>query len=459
MFQGNATAEAQEMLDAAGRELAAKGESTLTVGAHPAPVSPQAEPVELGRLLDQLIVFTRQYVDMNDHQAVAQALWVCHTWAFGAAECTPYLSITSAEKQSGKTRNLEVLNLLVHRPWLTGRATAAVLVRKVAKQTPTLLLDESDAAFKGDKEYVETLRGILNSGYRKGGVVSLCVKAGGDFDLRDFPVFSPKAIAGIGELPDTVRDRSIRIVLQRKPPGTQVTRFRLRDVAVQAEPMRESMEVWATQAIPILIEARPVFPADLDDRAEDVWEPLLAIADMAGDNWPQRAREAALALSTGENREDESLGTRLLADIRQVFDEQGMSRLSSAALVKALTAPDDMPWGDLYGKPLDARRLARLLKPYGVKAVQIRFGDKTGKGWERGCFEDVWRRYLPPMETSETQKHEPVAYVPQPRSVSETTAPRETTPTEECFPVSHVSGNQGGAIAPIVSRQGWSAEL
>jgi len=109
----------------------------------------------------------------RDSQVVVLSLWVAHTHAFLAADCTPYLAITSAEKQSGKTRLLEVLENLVANPWMTGQVTAAVLARKIGdKLPPTLLLDESDAAFKGEKEYVEALRGILNTGYRKGGKYS-----------------------------------------------------------------------------------------------------------------------------------------------------------------------------------------------------------------------------------------------------------------------------------------------
>jgi hypothetical protein len=110
---------------------------------------------------------SRRFVVLSEEQADAVALWVLHTHALPAADTTPYLAITSAEKRSGKTTLLEVLELLVARPWLTGRTTTAALVRKVDKvDKVTVLLDESDAAFNGDKEYGETLRGVLNTGYR-----------------------------------------------------------------------------------------------------------------------------------------------------------------------------------------------------------------------------------------------------------------------------------------------------
>ena len=405
---------------------------------------------DLGHLLDAIVDLTRRYIDMSFDQAVVSALHDAHTYTIEAADATPSLHVRSAEKRSGKTQYLELKSCFVKNPWYTGRVTPAVLIRKVERDAPTLLLDESDAAFKGDKDYSETLRGILNLGYRRGGVVSLCVKAGGDFDLRDFPVFCPKVIAGIGEMPDTIADRCIRITLQRKAPSVSVARFRFRDVNAETTPIREQLDRWAPQAVPALTDARPELPPELDDRSADVWEPLLAIADLAGGDWPQRARSAAKVLATGENREDASPGVQLLADIRRVFDQKGVDRLSSKYLVEALNALDDAPWGDLHGKPLDARGLGKKLKPYELKAKQVRFGEETDKGWELEDFADAWLRYLPARETSETQKHEPVEGLSEQEDFSETSAPSETPATERRFLVSHVSENP---------ERGWRIDL
>ena len=166
-------------------------------------------PETTADLLDKVESFVRRYVVLTDAQATTVALWAAHTHALDAFNCTPYLSVTSADKQSGKTRLLEVLDLLVAKPWFTGRATAAVLVRKIDKEQPTLLLDESDAAFRGEKEYAETLRGLLNTGFKRNGRYSMCVGQGAAISYKDFSTFCPKAIAGIGKLPDTVADRSI----------------------------------------------------------------------------------------------------------------------------------------------------------------------------------------------------------------------------------------------------------
>jgi len=375
-------------------------------GAHP------DDSIELPELLDSVAAGIKRYVVLDGCQADVLALVTAHTHALDAADVTPYINITSPEKRCGKSLLLEVVSQLVARPWPTSRVTAAVLVRRIARDTPTLLLDETDAAFKADREFAETLRAVINMGFRRGGVASLCVKAGGDFDLKDFPVFCPKILCGIGELPDTVRDRSIRIELKRRAPGESAERFRRRDAEKIAAPIREGLAQWASGTVATLSESRPIIPPELDDRAAEAWEVLLAIADIAGGTWPARARRAALLMSTGDGREDDSEGVRLLSDIRTVFEERKAERLASKTLADALADMEDAPWGDLgdRGKRLDQRALARRLKPYrpAIRPHQIRIGEKTLKGYELGDFADAWRRYCPRIspetETSETSE-------------------------------------------------------
>ncbi len=378
-------------------------------------------------LLERLVWFIRRYVALSEEQALLCALWIVHTHALDAADTTAYLNVKSAEKRSGKTRLLEVLSLLAADSWLTGRVTAAVLVRKVAAEVPTLLLDESDAAFKGDKEYSETLRGVLNAGFRRGGVASLCVGQGANITYEDFPVFCPKVIAGIGKLPDTVADRSIPVELRRRRPSEKVERFRLRKVGPEALPIFRDVREWAQAHLDSLSAAEPELPDELDDRAQDIMEPLLAIADEVGGGWPERSRRAAVGLLTGDEREDaESLGVRLLRDVRGVFDDESSDRLPTGKMLEALQAMEEAPWGSLRGEALEARGLARLLKPYGVKPETLREGENTFRGYRRASFEDAWARYLaaPPVEAEhvehpEHSAHEAGSDVPHAENVPE----------------------------------------
>jgi hypothetical protein len=373
------------------------------------------EPERGQDVLDAIARFLRRYVVLGEAELTAAALWVVHTHTFDAAEATPYLAINSAEKESGKTRLLETLEMLVAKPWLTGRVTTAVLTRKVDGEEPTLLLDESDAAFGGEKEYAEVLRGVLNTGYRRGGKTSVAVPAGRDWDYRDLATFCPKAIAGIGKLPDTVQSRSISITLKRKAASEQVQRFRRKNVEAETAPLRQRIEALANAATDALASAEPELPEELGDRAADVWEPLLAIADHAGGTWPQRARDAAIALSAKQSSEDGSLGARLLADIRSVFLGREVDRLFTEHLLDELAQLEEAPWGDWYGKRITANKLAQILKPYGIKPKTLRIGDTTKSGYDRGWFADAWNRYLPPITEQ-----------PTPQVTSTSTTPDDT---------------------------------
>jgi len=136
----------------------------------------------------------------------------------------------------------------------------------------------------------------------------------------------------------------------------------------------------------------PVMPEGIKDRDADVWEPLLAIADAAGGDWPERARAAAVALVALAKESTPSLGIKLLADIRQVFGDA--EAMATESVLKALHAIDESPWADIKGKPLNDRGLAVRLRPYGVRSKSIRMGDHVPRGYTREDFNDAWLRYL-----------------------------------------------------------------
>jgi len=350
-----------------------------------------------------LPVITR-YVCMTSHQARVVALWVAHTYAIDAADATPYLAVNSAEKQSGKTRLLECFRLLVFNPWFTGRVTAAVLTHKVDSEHPTLLLDESDAAFSGEKEYGEALRGISNTGYRRGGAASCCVGQGVNISYKDFSTFCPKAIAGIGKLPDTVRDRCIPVRLKRATRGT-VARFREREAQQEASEIAARLAAWATANLGALREARPSIPAQLTDRQADCCEPLLSIADLADGEWPETARAALVALCGQAQESDDSIGVQLLQDVRAIFSEKQVVELRSGELCEALARIETSLWGDFEGKPITPMRLARLLKPFEVFPGQIENGN--ARGYKLLQFRECFSLYLPVqgVRVSETREN------------------------------------------------------
>ena len=359
-----------------------------------------AQAVDTGTMLDDLFAFVRRFVSLSPSQARVVVLWIAHTHAIDAADATPYLAITSARSKAAK-RGCRMDELLVPGAWLTGRVSAAVLIRKIDSEQPALLLDESDAAFAGEKEYAEALRGVLNTGHRRGGKASCCVGQGTKITFKDFSTFCPKAIAGIGNLPDTVADRSVPIRLKRAKRGEHVERFRRRDVQAESAGLRGRLEAWTAVTVENLRAARPALPDALTDRQQDGAEPLLAIADLAGGEWPETARMALVELCGQAQADDQSVGVRLLADIRGIFQGRDVDRIPSAELAAALAEIETSPWGEWgkAGKPLTAAKLARLLARFVITPHSVRVDDKTPKGYELHDFRDAFERYLLSTDT------------------------------------------------------------
>jgi hypothetical protein len=349
---------------------------------------------DLPGLLDDVAAFLHRFVVLTPTQSVALALWVAHTHAIAAAAATPYIAITSPEKRSGKTLLLEVLGLLVRTPLPTANISDAALFRAIAQLEPTLLFDEVDAIFGAKARDREDMRGILCAGYRRSATV---LRMGGPrmTTLEQFPVFCAKTMAGIGDcLPDTIADRSIPIRLQRRTRDELIERFRRREVEPATTALRTALAEALEPQLPLLHDARPQLPDELDDRAQDVWEPLLAIADLAGDDWSQQARAAALELSAGQAREDDSLTARLIADICSVFNDTDEDRLKTTDLIDQLCRIEENPWGDCRGRPITPQALSKLLRPYRIKTQSVWVQGETVRGYKREQFADAFHRVL-----------------------------------------------------------------
>jgi hypothetical protein len=332
--------------------------------------------------------FACRYVAFpSEHEPVAVALWVAHAHLVEQFETSPILAITSAEMRSGKTRLLDVLELVVPNPFRVVIPSEAVTYT-VLSQRPrrTMLLDEADAIFGArTAERYEGLRAILNSGNRRGTPVLRVKLEGRRREVDAFDVFGPKAIAGIGDLPDTVADRSIPVRLKRRAPSEPVERFRRRTAEQEAAAIAFPRDV-VTDVTGVTV------PERLPDRAADSWEVLLAIADAAGGTWPVRGRLAAVALS-GQEELHVTIGMRLLADVRDVFGTE--DHLATAELLRRLHELDGAPWSEWYGKPLTSRGLAKLLERYGIAPVRRRYAGDVERGYHRQDLADAWERYAP----------------------------------------------------------------
>jgi hypothetical protein len=359
--------------------------------------------------------FGRYLAVPSEHCITVLALWAAHTHAPKSFYVTPRLILDSAEPESGKTRVLELLNLVTRAPIFTMNTTIAALYRRLAGEPRTILLDETDAVFaKGAAQNHEDLRALLNAGYKRGATVDRCVGDGSKMKVVEFPAFAPAALAGIaGNMPATITTRAITIHMHRRAPGETIAEFIEEDAMDEAEPLRLNLSSWVEDIAADLTGARPAMPAGVIDRKAEVWRALLAIADAAGGDWPKRARAACKHFVLGADPGELSLGVRLLADLRIIFD--GHDQLSTASILESLAALEEAPWGDMYGKPIDSRRLARMLGKYGASPKVVRIGDTTPRGYTREALADLWHRYLPAVsatdETSATSLASHVADV------------------------------------------------
>ena len=350
---------------------------------------PWPETVDGGVLLSEIVAAIKRFVVCLDETAIAAALWVVMTWFIDVIQVAPLAVITAPEKRSGKSTLLEIFGLLCNRPLQCSNITPSALFRTIEDYRPTLLIDEVDTFARDNDE----LRGVLNSGHKRGGAFTIRT-VGDDHRPKRFNIWGAKALAGIGALPDTVMDRAIKLELRRKKPGETFGRLRhvkpglFDDLAAKlarfSDDNRETMRT-----------ARPRLPVFLNDREMDNWETPLAIADIAGGDWPKLARAAARKISEAGN-DAYSIGCELLADIQDIFEAKSLNSVSLKDLLRHLCDDDEWPWATYNrGNPMTTRQLSMKLRGYGIETKQYRYGTETGKGYEACQFTDVFDRYIP----------------------------------------------------------------
>jgi len=401
-------------------------------------------------LLNGLTSLVTRYVILPEHAAEALALWIVHTYAFELRDVTTYLALESPVRRCGKSTLLNILSRLVNRPLVAANVSPSALYRAIEELRPTLMIDEADTFLKPNDELI----GILNAGYHRATAYVLRVasersgatqtegrglRVEGEGEdgaslprllhnervagagqsegsenspftthrsplnngpvrvgpsLVRFSCWCPKIIARIGRLPETLADRCIVIRMQRKTPNDKCERLR----NLETIDLRNQCIQFVQDHRDAIISAKPEIPAALNDRAADIWEPLLAIADGAGGDWPARAREAAVALSS-DTRENNPVGS-LLLDIFLLFAMSGQERIPTRDLILALnTQFADRPWMEgRKGQRSTEIWLSQQLRPFGISPRTFRGQDSIIRGYLREDFAEAFRRYIPAAE-------------------------------------------------------------
>jgi putative DNA primase/helicase len=348
---------------------------------------PWHEPVNGKALLKETVSTLLRFVSMTREQAVAVALWMLFAHCHSAFRISAILSLVSPTKRCGKTTVLSILGYMVPRALQAARVTPAAIYRAVNAHAPSLLIDEADSFLPGR----EDLRGILNSGHVKDSAyVVLTVKN----EAKRFSTWCPKVLALIGSLPDTLEDRSIVISLRRKAANERLEKLNTRTEAAFRE-LGSKAARWAKDNASRLVDAEPEIPKALNDRAADNWAPLLAIAESIGDAWPKDAVRAASALANVDPTQNMAMGELLLEDIRTISAENPGALITSQTIVSLLNAMEDRPWPEVSnGRPLTAPKLARMLKPFGIRPKLIRVDKVPSRAYAVASFRDAFTRYL-----------------------------------------------------------------
>ncbi len=320
-----------------------------------------------------------------------------------------------------------MLSEVVNRPIVAANISSPAFFRVIEEMRPTLMIDEADTALHRNDE----LRGILNSGYKRktAYVVRVASEAwnrdqagrgengavnemsgeenrSGEEEKQEWQAprgrrsrlvryssWCPKAIATIKHLPETLQDRCIVIEMHRKKPSETCERLK----GIDGTELRRKCARFVLDHSEAIGKAEPGIPSELHDRAGEIWEALLALADLSNCGWPERARKAAVAM-VRSGHEEGAIGA-LLLDIMVCFFTGNRERLFSRTLAEELNWHGERPWAELKnGKQVTEFWLARQLRPYGVRPKTIWIGEEVAKGYSKEDFDEVFGRYIPRKE-------------------------------------------------------------
>lgn len=407
------------------------GVTDITESRNKEGANPAALMDDVQRFLERFIAYP------SPESSAAHTLWIAHTHLVDAFENTPRLAFLSPEPGSGKSRCMELTEALTPRPVLSVNSSVAYVFRKISDEAglPTLLMDEIDSVFSGGKsDGNEDLRGLLNSGYRKGATAGRAAIRGKEIVTEEWPSYCAVALAGLNQLPDTLMTRSIVVNMKRRSRGQVVEPYRRRVNQPEAVKLTERLAQFANQVRATVADAWPDLPEGIEDRDADIWEPILAIADAAAGHWPLTARDAAVVMVAESQKKPATLGIKLLADIRTVMGDN--DRISTVDLLAGLHAIETAPWGNIKGEPIDSRFLAKVLGKYDITTNNtLKIDGMSVKGYQTRHLYDAFERYLPSLVAPETGNSG--NSVTADESTHETHTPSDPQPAATCAVCGH----------------------
>lgn len=353
-----------------------------------------------------IIARLRAYFDQymawaSPDQSLAVALWVVGTYLWQHFDCYPYLCVTKNTKRAGGTRCMELVSFTACNARRFIAPTPASVYRSIAEEAPTLCFDEAE---KLNNEHSE-LREVLNGGYRRGQTKAVVSKTG----IVEMPLYCPKVFVLIGDVLDTLRDRSIIIWLQRGQPSR---RFVWNDAEAEGRELGMAVKAIMDEMGGTIMERFTRLPMYnwLNDRDAEIWMPLFAIAEVLAPelvNDVHRVAADLCALKTAPKRDphammveskaqdDKDYGEQLLGDMLTAMGTA--KHLYTKDVLAALKAIPTAPWRTFRGAGLTDIDMAALLSAHAVKPKLIRTNGKradakVARGYTRADVEAALSR-------------------------------------------------------------------
>lgn len=345
--------------------------------------------------VEALETYIQQYVTFSSPDyAFAAALWAVGTYCWEGFDAFPYLVISSDTKRSGKTRLAEVLSFAVNKPRSFAGMTPAAMFRSIRDEKPTIFIDEAETL---SSEAANVMRAVLNVGYRRGQTIPRASHDG----IEEWPVYCPKAFILIGDVYDTLRDRSIVVRMVRSEAPRRFVYEHAKSEGAEVA-MQVSGDVADRRAAILDSYTRHAGLPFLSDRDEEIWLPLFVLCealapgrveelkrvavDMATEKTATARRHVDLGESEIEATTDE-YARRLLNDVESAM--AGRPMIYTADLLAALKAIPTAPWRKFRGDGLTAIDMGNMLSRFGVRPKLIRTGGRRGKVARGYRFADV----------------------------------------------------------------------
>jgi Protein of unknown function (DUF3631) len=359
-------------------------------------IEPWPETADGDALLRDIIARIRRHVVISHDGALTIALWIMLAWVHDeVARHSPILTLSSAEPECGKSETIGVISYLIPRCIATVDISKAAIYRSIERWRPSFCIDEFDTVLAGastDDNKAE-LRSIINGGHTRDTCIIRCL--GEDNIPQKFDTFCPKVIGMVGrKMPTATLSRCVFVEMRKRKSTEPFEQFRHEDDPDLAQ-LRSRLLRWSVDNAVTLGGAEPAMPDGFINRRADNWRLQFAIADLAGSDWGERARDAAAKIEAVVDKR--SIGIQLLSDVRRLFRDRGdPDGMLTTTILAELAADAEAPWSEYRrGKPMTPRQLAGLLGNYGVHSEDIHLRDGVhGKGYKRIWLEEVWGRWL-----------------------------------------------------------------